>query len=77
MCIRDSVILVLLAASWLLQARADRKAAELEEQAEEVRARPFDAMAGGYPVPPMPGQEANLTSRRASAAVTTQEAIDG
>jgi len=71
------VILVLLVASYLLQARADRKAAELDELTAELAARPFDAMAGGYPVPPMPGQEASLTSRRAPTPITTQEAIDG
>jgi len=70
-------IVVLLAASWLLQARADRKAAAEELDAAQIQARPFDAMAGGYPVPPMPGQEANLTSRRSPSTITTQEAIDG
>jgi hypothetical protein len=48
-------------------------------------------MAGGYPVPPMPGQQAVGTSRRSRAGVTivqersltqaandvTEEAIDG
>jgi NADH-quinone oxidoreductase subunit H len=71
------VIGVLLAVSWLLQVRADRKAASKELDAAEVQARPFDAMAGGYPVPPMPGVDANLTSRRGPATITTQEAIDG
>jgi NADH-quinone oxidoreductase subunit H len=71
------VIAVLLTISWLLQVRADRKAAAEELDAAEIQARPFDAMAGGYPVPPMPGQEANLTSRRGPSTITTQEAIDG
>ena len=71
------VIAVLLAASWILQVRADRKAALEELDAAEIQGRPFDAMAGGYPVPPMPGIEANLTSRRGPATITTQEAIDG
>lgn len=71
------VIVLLLAASWLLQARADRKADADEQALAEAKARPFDAMAGGYPVPPMPGQQAELPTRRATASLTTQEAIDG
>ncbi|MDD2858397.1 MAG: NADH-quinone oxidoreductase subunit NuoH [Candidatus Nanopelagicales bacterium] len=71
------VIALLLVASWLLQARADRKADAKEQEFAEAQARPFDAMAGGYPVPPMPGQQAELTTRRATASTTTQEAIDG
>ncbi|MDO9486128.1 MAG: NADH-quinone oxidoreductase subunit H, partial [Actinomycetota bacterium] len=71
------VIAVLLVVSWLLQVKADRKAASEDLESAEIQARPFDAMAGGYPVPPMPGQEANLTSRRGPSTITTQEAIDG
>ncbi len=70
-------IVVLLAGSWLLQSRADRKTALQEEADAEIQARVFDAMAGGYPVPPMPGQQVSLPSRRATSSVTTQEAIDG
>lgn len=70
-------IIILLIGSWLLQSRADRKSALQEEIDEEIQARPFDAMAGGYPVPPMPGQEVSLPTRRASSSITTQEAIDG
>jgi len=70
-------IIVLLLGSWLLQSRADRKSALQEEADAEIQARAFDAMAGGYPVPPMPGQQVNLPTRRASSSVTTQEAIDG
>jgi len=70
-------IVVLLAGSWLLQSRADRKTALQEEVDAEIQARVFDAMAGGYPVPPMPGQQVSLPTRRATSSVTTQEAIDG
>ncbi|CAB5041794.1 MAG: NADH-quinone oxidoreductase subunit NuoH [Actinobacteria bacterium] len=70
-------IIVLLLGSWLLQSRADRMSALQEEADAEIQARAFDAMAGGYPVPPMPGQQVNLPTRRASSSVTTQEAIDG
>ena len=75
--IGGAIIVVLLVGSWLLQSRADRKAAELEEAEAKAQARPFDAMAGGYPVPPMPGQQVTLPTRRATSSVTTQEAIDG
>ncbi len=75
--IGGAIIVVLLIGSWLLQSRSDRKAAELEEAKAKAQARPFDAMAGGYPVPPMPGQPVTLPTRRATSSVTTQEAIDG
>ncbi len=75
--IGGAIIVVLLIGSWLLQSRSDRKAAELEEAKAKAHARPFDAMAGGYPVPPMPGQQVTLPTRRATSSVTTQEAIDG
>ena len=75
--IGGAIIVVLLIGSWLLQSRSDRKAAELEEAEAKAHARPFDAMAGGYPVPPMPGQQVTLPTRRATSSVTTQEAIDG
>ena len=42
---------------------------ELEEGAAEA-AKPFDPYAGGYPVPPLPGQEFTFTSRRALAGAT-------
>jgi NADH-quinone oxidoreductase subunit H len=71
------IIVVLLLGSWLLQSRSDRKAAEQEEAVAKALARPFDAMEGGYPVPPMPGQQVTLPTRRATSSVTTQEAIDG
>jgi NADH-quinone oxidoreductase subunit H len=75
--IGGAIIIVLLVGSWLLQSRSDRKAAEQEEADAKALARPFDAMEGGYPVPPMPGQHVTLPTRRATSSVTTQEAIDG
>ncbi|CAB4612406.1 unannotated protein [freshwater metagenome] len=75
--IGGAIIVVLILGSWLLQSRSDRKAAEQEEAEAKAMARPFDAMAGGYPVPPMPGQHVTLPTRRATSSVTTQEAIDG
>ena len=43
-------------------------AAAVEAAAEA--AKPFDPYAGGYPVPPLPGQEFTYTSRRALAGAT-------
>jgi NADH-quinone oxidoreductase subunit H len=62
------VIAVLLIGSWLFQLRADKRDAAAELELNERRARPFDANAGGYPVPPLPGERFEYTSRRAMAA---------
>lgn len=58
---------VLLLVTWLLSARAERK-----EAAHTVRtALPeFQERPTGFPVPPLPGQQAVLTSRRAQATST-------
>ena len=65
------VILVLLVGSWLFQSRQDRKErAEAEDEAAAAAA-PFDPMAGGFPVPPMPGQQFSYTSRRSLAQSST------
>jgi NADH-quinone oxidoreductase subunit H len=61
------VIAILLVGSWLLQRRSDARAEEEEKAEAERQAAGFDPMAGGYPVPPMPGQEFVYTSRRAAA----------
>ena len=78
-------IAILLIVSWVFQSRSDRRAAIRAAREEAEANLTFDPMAGGYPVPPMPGQQAVGTSRRARAGVTivqdrsdvTQEAIDG
>jgi NADH-quinone oxidoreductase subunit H len=63
-------LIVIVLGSWVLQLRAARQEKrELEEAAAEA-AKPFDAYAGGYPVPPLPGQEFTYTSRRALAGTT-------
>jgi NADH-quinone oxidoreductase subunit H len=62
------VIAVLLIGSWLLQVRSDRKQATIEAEREQELLVPFDAMAGGHPVPPMPGQVLAYTPRRVLAA---------
>ena len=79
------LMLLLLLVSWVLQSRSDRRENARAER-EQLRAQgEFDAMAGGYPVPPMPGQQPIFASRRDNAGITivqersdvTQEAIDG
>ncbi len=65
------VIVVLLVGSWLIQARQDRRQRAIDEAEAEAAAAPFDPMAGGFPVPPLPGQSFTYTSRRASAQGTT------
>jgi NADH-quinone oxidoreductase subunit H len=62
------VIALLLIGSWLLQIRSDRKQAVIEAEFEQALSVPFDAMAGGHPVPPMPGQVLAYTPRRVLAA---------
>lgn len=61
------VIAVLLVGSWILQVRGDRK----EAAAEARRAiGAYDPAPSGFPVPPMPGQEAVLATRRSRAGAT-------
>ena len=62
------VIALLLIGSWLLQIRSDRKQAVIEAELEQALSVPFDATAGGHPVPPMPGQVLAYTPRRVLAA---------
>ncbi len=65
-----AVIAVLLIGSWLLQIHSDRKQAIIEaELAQEIQV-PFDAMTGGHPVPPMPGQVLSYTPRRVLVAAS-------
>jgi NADH-quinone oxidoreductase subunit H len=72
-----AVIVLLLLGSWIVSVRQDRRQRVLEEAEAEAAAAPFDPMAGGFPVPPLPGQSFTYTSRRAAAAGTTivQEAM--
>lgn len=62
-------IAILLLGSWLLQKRDDAKQARQVDERQQVAAEPFDPMAGGYPVPPMPGQEMPVIARRAQVSV--------
>ncbi len=65
-----AVITVLLIGSWLLQIRADRKQAIIEAELAAQTQVPFDPMAGGHPVPPMPGQVLSYTPRRVLVAAS-------
>lgn len=71
------VILLLLVGSWLIQSRQERRQRALDEAEAAAAAAPFDPMAGGFPVPPLPGQSFTYTSRRAAAQGTTivQESV--
>ena len=71
------VIAVLLVGSWFAQGALDRREAARKFIRDEIESRPFEPMAGGFPVPPMPGQQAVLTTRRSNIPVIQQEAIDG
>jgi NADH-quinone oxidoreductase subunit H len=63
-------LIVIVVGSWVLQIRTARQEKrDLEESAAQA-AKPFDPYAGGYPVPPLPGQEFTYTSRRARAGST-------
>ena len=44
---------------------------EEEEEQAEAEERPFDAFAGGYPVPPMPHQAAQARSQSPTVASST------
>ena len=66
-----AVIVVLLLVSWAFQVRSDRKQAAIDAAAAAEAEVVFEAAAGGFPVPPMPGQEVTITTRRSMAASTT------
>lgn len=50
------VFAVVLVIVWVFGSIADKRQAQMEAAAEAAKQAPFDAFAGGYPVPPMPGQ---------------------
>jgi NADH-quinone oxidoreductase subunit H len=61
-------LIVIVLGSWILQIRTARQEKrELEEAAAQAD-KPFDPYAGGYPVPPLPGQQFTYTSRRVRRA---------
>jgi NADH-quinone oxidoreductase subunit H len=65
------VIVILLVGSWIVQSRQDKKAAAEAAEVAAAAEIAFDPTAGGFPVPPMPGQEFVYTSRRELARGTT------
>ena len=68
--------LLALVAGWVWDRRAERK----EAAAHPVVADEIDPYAGGFPVPPMPGQrlrEPSMTAPAISAGSETKEATRG
>jgi NADH-quinone oxidoreductase subunit H len=65
------IVVILLVGSWAVQARQDRRERAEAEAEAAAQAEEFDPMAGGFPVPPMPGQQFTYTSRRSLAQGTT------
>jgi NADH-quinone oxidoreductase subunit H len=68
--------------SWVVQIRSDRKEQREIERAKAEMRKPFDPYEGGYPVPPLPGQEFTYSSRRSAAGAVvagtvTSEASQG
>jgi NADH-quinone oxidoreductase subunit H len=63
------VIAILLLGSWIAQKVSDRKQERIAAEQAAEAAEPFDPMAGGYPVPPMPGQEMPMVTRRSTASI--------
>jgi len=70
------VLALILIIGWILSVRASRKAEEVRIDEEERLSQPFDPFAGGFPVPPLPGQEFIYTSRRAAVRTPDTEVTD-
>jgi NADH-quinone oxidoreductase subunit H len=64
------VLAVLLVILYVGQIRSDRREAALQARTEAELRAPFDAHAGGFPVPPLPGQDFRYTSRRSGGSTT-------
>ncbi len=69
------LIVVLLVVAWLVQSRLDRRAAAEEARVQALLSE-FDPMAGGFPVPPLPGQQATFTRRAGTTIVQERAVID-
>lgn len=65
------VLVVGLSISYALELRAKKIAAQEELRVTELANKPFDPFEGGFPVPPLPGQEA-LPSRHKALSVTAK-----
>jgi NADH-quinone oxidoreductase subunit H len=70
------VLALILIIGWILSARASRKAEDARIDEEERLNQPFDPFAGGFPVPPLPGQEFTYTSRRSAVRTPDTEVTD-
>ncbi len=71
--IAGGILVVGVGISTILESRAKKVAALEEARAQLAAEQPFDPFAGGFPVPPMPGQNA-VPSRHKSLTVTSGEA---
>ncbi|MBU6347322.1 MAG: NADH-quinone oxidoreductase subunit NuoH [Actinomycetales bacterium] len=56
--VASGVLFIGIGASYVLELRAKKKQALIDEQQREREARGFDPFEGGFPVPPLPGQVA-------------------
>jgi NADH-quinone oxidoreductase subunit H len=63
-----ALLLVFVAVDFLLSRRVERSEATSVEPAPEEATREFDAFAGGYPVPPLPGQHLTPSGRTSSSS---------
>jgi len=63
------ILLVGVVISYVLEVRKAKRDELLAEQARIRDDKPFDAFAGGFPVPPMPGQEGLVVSRHVPVTV--------
>ena len=71
-----ALVIVLLVLAWIVQARQDRKAKRAEAE-QAARLANYDPQAGGFPVPPLPGQRFEYTPRRQQAGATiVQERVE-
>jgi NADH-quinone oxidoreductase subunit H len=52
-----AILAVLIIVLFAIDAAQSRKQSILDAEAEELAAAPFDPFAGGFPIPPMPGQQ--------------------
>ena len=69
--VAGAILVVGVGISTILESRAKKIAALEEERAQLAAEQPFDPFAGGFPVPPMPGQKA-IPSRHKSLTVNSQ-----
>jgi NADH-quinone oxidoreductase subunit H len=69
------ILLVVLLASWMFDYVQQKRDMQLEDDEETAALVVFDPFAGGFPVPPMPGQ--HLLSRRAVAVGAVTSASSG